>query len=447
MKSLLNFLLETNKLKEIPRTGLVWLGIKNPPTVADHTFRTAIAGWLLGQKNNLNAERIIKIAFSHDLCEVYSGDLTPFWGLLPKEGKKRKEALKRWVRLPLKEKIKREKKEFEKEKKCLLKVIKPLNSPTREEIFSYWLDYKKGRSNEGRFFKQTDKIDSMLEALERLNKKDYSLVTPWWEEAEELMVDPLLSLLLKIIQKKFYNTKFEIDKTTFDKEENAELESILDFLLEIRKLKRMPRKLWVGLGVRDPETVASHIFTLTIIAWILGKENKALDMEKLLKMALCHELPAIYTGDLITPYGRVLPKAKEARLKVFEKWPRLSRKEKENKFARDYKKEKLALQKLTRKLPNSPKKEILQLFDEYKTVSTPEARFLNQLNVLVVLLQGLQYQKKDKNLPVGFLWEWAFEKCDNSICLAFMEELKKKFYGKKFIYKILYLLKRKNEKD
>jgi len=446
MKKILNFLLEAHKLKTIPRTGLVWLGVKNPPTVADHTFRTAIAGWLLGQKNNLNAERLIKNAFAHDICEVYSGDLTPFWGVLPKNEAKRKEKLKRWIRLPLEEKAKRDKKEFEMEKQYLLKLIKPLSPSLREEIFSFWFDYKRGRSAEGRFFKQTDKIDSMLEALEHLNKSEYSMVTPWWEEADELIVDPLLSFLLKIIQNKFYHTKAEIDDEILNKKTIVELENILDFLLEIRKLKRMPRKLWVSLGVKDPETVASHIFTLTLMAWIFGREQKTLNMEKLLKMALCHELPSVYTGDLITPYSRVLPKEKKARRKVFEKWPRLSKKEKEKKFSKDYKKEKTALQKLTSKLPEPLNEEIVQLFKEYKTTSTPEARFLNQLNVLAVLLQGLQYQKEDKDLPVDFLWEWAFEKCDNAACFDFMEILKQKFYGRRFFYKVLRFLIPKKEK-
>ncbi len=83
---------------------------------------------------------------------------------------------------------------------------------------------------------------------------------------------------------------------------------------------------------------------------------------------------------------------------------------------------------------------MVQLFEEYKTTSTPEARFLNQLNVLSVLLQGLQYQKEDKDLPVDFLWEWVFEKCDNAACFDFMETMKKKFYGRHFFYKVLRLL-------
>ncbi len=428
MKNLFNFILKVNKLKAIPRTGLVWLGVENPPTVADHIFRSALTSWLFGGKDNLNIERLIKIAFSHDICEVYSGDMTPFWNLLPKDKKKRKEALKRWIRLPLKEKEKRDKKEFKIEKKSLLKLIKPLELGLKEEIFSCWFDYKRGGTAAGRFFKQTDKMDSMIEALEYLDKKEYSFVTPWWEEADELIVNPLINLFLKTIQNKFYDIKVKIPSNLYDKKTKREVKNLLDFILETGKLKKMPRRIWVSLGVQNPEMVASHIFSLTLLAWVLGQKKKELNMEKLLKMALCHELSAIYTGDLITPYSRVLPKTKKEIKKVFEKWPRLFQKEKQKKFKQDYKKERKAFQKLTQKLPTPLREEMIQLFDEYKTVSTAEARFLNQVNVLTVLFQGLEYQKKDKDLPIRFLWEWTFEKCDDQICFDFIEELKKRFY-------------------
>ncbi len=428
MKNLFNFILKVNKLKTIPRTGLVWLEVKNPPTITDHIFRSALTSWLLGEKDNLNTERLIKIAFSHDLGEVYSGDMTPFWNLLPKDKKKRKEALKRWIRLPIKEKEKRNKKEFEIEKKSLLKLIKPLETELKEEIFSCWLDHKKGCTAAGRFFKQTDKMDSMIEALEYLDKKEYSFVIPWWEEANELIVNPLLKLLLKTIENKFYDTKVKVSNNLYDKKTKREIRNILDFILETGKLKKMPRRIWVSLGVQNPEMVASHIFSLTLLVWILGRKKKELSMEKLLKMALCHELSAVYTGDLITPYSRVLPKTKKEIKKVFEKWPRLFQKEKQKKFKQDYKKERNAFQKLTQKLPTSLKKEMIQLFDEYKTLSSPEARFLNQLNVLVVLLEGIQYKKEDPSISIDWLWEWTYEKCDNSLCLDFIEELKKRFY-------------------
>jgi len=442
MKKTLQFFLEVNKLKTIQRTGWVLRGVQNPETIADHTFRVAITAWLLGEKKNLNATRIIKTALFHDLCEVYAGDVTPFFYYLdlPKDKEKRKKKLMKWVRLSKKEKEKRGQKKWKMEEKSLLRLIKSLSPKPKKEILAFWVDFEKGTTQEGKFTRPADKIDTLLQAIEYFGVGPNSPVTGWWEEIEELTEDPLLLDFLAVVQNNFYDQKRKSSHKISHEKLEKELEGILDFIWRVGKLKHLPRKIWVELGIKNPESVAGHCFTLALMAWVFGQERKDLDMEKLLKMALCHELPSVYTGDLITPYGRVLPKTKRERKRFFIKWPRLSKKEKEKKFLEDYQKEKTALKKLTQKLSSSTREEILQLFDEYKTASSAEARFLNQLNVLAVLFQALLYQKEDKDLPIGFLWEWALERCDNKKCLDFLEALKNKFYGKGFIFKIFNLI-------
>jgi 5'-deoxynucleotidase YfbR-like HD superfamily hydrolase len=428
MKEKLNFLIEIQKLKEIPRTG--WLPfkkiIKNPETTIDHTFRVAFSAWLLGAEKKLDIERSIKIALSHDLCEVYVGDITPFFyydlNHLPKVEKRKKEILSKWVRLPEKEKRKRGKIKFEKEKKGLLKLIKILGPDLRKEFFLSWLDCEKGLTKNGRFVKQLDRIDILLQSLEYFGPNEKISGTGWWEATEEIIEDPLLLDFLNVIQEKFYR------RASKEHRRNKKLASILDLLLKIGKLKRMPRLYWVLREIKNPETVASHIVTLAIMAWIFGKERKELNQEKLLKMALCHELSAVYTGDT-TPYDRILPKNENERKKVLKKMIRLSKKEKEWIFLADYKAEKKAIEKLTKKLDSSIKREILQLWHDYRTRVSPEAKFLSQLNILAVLLQGLLYEKKYKEFSAAPLWEWAFENCDDEICVSLMDEMKKKFYG------------------
>jgi len=129
-----------------------------------------------------------------------------------------------------------------------------------------------------------------------------------------------------------------------------------------------------------------------------------------------------------------MPETTEEKRKIFTKWPRLSQKEKRKRFVKAYKEEKSAIDKLIFKLKPSLKKEIVQLWDEYKNTSTPEARFANQLNVLAVLMQAVLYRKRNKDLPVDWLWEWSFEKCDDPLIFEFIEELKEKFYRGNFIF-------------
>ena len=423
MKNILNFLIKINKLKEVPKTGWVLMKVKNPETIADHVFRVAIASWLLGEKKKLNIEKAIKIALSHDLCEVYAGDSTPFfyWEGLDRDKKKDEEILLKGTRLSKEEKEKRGKIKLTKEKKALSKLIKSLNPELKGEILSTWFHYEKRISKEGRFVKQIDRIETLLQSIEYFGTQKNKGGTSWWEGTEEIVEDPLLLEFLKVTQKKFYG------KAPRGYKKQKELENILDFLLEIGKLKRTSRLYWTIRGIKSPETVAGHIFTLSLMAWIFGRDKKLkLNMEKLLKMALCHELTAVYTGDT-TPYDEILPRSSKKREEILKRCPRLLKSKKTRIFLKNYKEEKKALQKLTLKLRPSLKKEIIQLWEEYRTRSSPEGHFLSQLNTFAVLFQALLYREKDKRFSTVPLWEWVFEISDNPTSFELIKVLKKRF--------------------
>lgn len=418
MKQTLKFLIETQRLKEIPRTGWVLMRLEKPETIADHIFRVAFENWLLGRKKNLNVARLIQISLAHDLCEVYAGDKTPFfyWDGLKREIKEEEKILLRGVRLSQKEKIERSKKKFENEKNSLLKLLSFLNSKKKNEIFSRWLDFEKRISKEGNFAKQVDRIETLLQAIEYFGPDEIKGGTSWWELTEEIVDDPFLLEFLKTIQKKFY-------KRVPDYQKNKYLENSLDFLLKIGKLKRLPRLYWRLRGVKNPETVAGHIFTLSLMAWIFGIEKSNLNIRKLLKMALCHEITAVETGDT-TPYDRILRSRSNEKEKILARMLRLSAKEKRKNFWDDYKIEKRALKKITKKLDREIKKEIFDLWEDYRKKKSSEAYFLSQLNTVAVLFQGIWYKKRDENFSTFSLWEWALESIEDPIILRFLEELK-----------------------
>ena len=275
MKNTLNFLIKINKLKEIPKTGWVLMKVKNPETIADHIFRVAIASWLLSEKKKLNIEKAIKIALSHDLCEVYAGDSTPFfyWEGLDRDKKKDEEILLKGTRLSKEEKEKRGKTKLTKEKKALSKLIKSLKPELKREILSAWFHYEKRISKEGRFVKQIDRIETLLQSIEYFGTQKNKGGTSWWEGTEEIVEDPLLLGFLKVIQKKFYG------QVSGGYKKQKELENILDFLLEIGKLKRTPRLYWTIRGVKNPETVSGHIFTLSLMAWLFGRDKKLIAVQ------------------------------------------------------------------------------------------------------------------------------------------------------------------------
>lgn len=78
--------------------------------------------------------------------------------------------------------------------------------------------------------------------------------------------------------------------------------SAVDFLTEILRLKAVPRIGWLLRGVRDVESVASHSFGTAVIAMLIAdtaRERGAdVNVERVLRMALLHDLTEARTGDL-----------------------------------------------------------------------------------------------------------------------------------------------------
>lgn len=255
MKNIINFLIEVNKLKKMKRTGLVWLEVKNPETIAQHCFRVAIMNWIFAKKilPPLNLEKIIKISLAHDLCEVSI-------------------------------KTKRAKEKFKKEEAALNKLIRFLPSKVKKGIKECWLEYERLGSREGRFAKQGDKVETLLQAFEYWGSNLDSVVPGWRQEVEDLVNNPILLDFLEKIEERFYKK---------NKKNNEELE----FLLKIGKLKQMVRSGWILREVKNGSTVAEDAFLLAIAIWLLN-ERKKLNLEKMLKMSLVYEICEVYAEEI-----------------------------------------------------------------------------------------------------------------------------------------------------
>ncbi|OQY01841.1 MAG: metal-dependent phosphohydrolase [Desulfobacteraceae bacterium 4572_130] len=75
------------------------------------------------------------------------------------------------------------------------------------------------------------------------------------------------------------------------------MNKITDLLFEANILKELPRSGYYFLG-SGHENVAEHSFMTAFIAFIISQIVPDLDSEKLITMALIHDLPEARTGDL-----------------------------------------------------------------------------------------------------------------------------------------------------
>ncbi len=75
------------------------------------------------------------------------------------------------------------------------------------------------------------------------------------------------------------------------------MKNIANFLFEAGMLKRTPRSGFQFLG-SGAESVAEHIFRTTCIGYCLAKLAPNVNVDRLIKMCLFHDLPEARTGDL-----------------------------------------------------------------------------------------------------------------------------------------------------
>jgi len=200
MDKILQFLLKSGELKKIKRKGISFYKSGEPDSASDHSFRMALMAWLFSQNKKIDPEKAMKMALIHDIAKVLTGDITPYDGLLPKNSKQREEFVKKWRRLPLKEKEKRYKDKLKKEEGALKKLTGKLPPALREDIISVWLEYYQGKSPEAKFVHQIDVLENLLESLEMWLKNKTFPTQPWWERADEAIDDPQLLKLMKEIE-------------------------------------------------------------------------------------------------------------------------------------------------------------------------------------------------------------------------------------------------------
>lgn len=75
IKHIANFIAEAGLLKRIKRSGWWVLGINDPESVADHSFRCAVLGYLLARMEKVVPYKVLAMAVFNDIHEARITDL------------------------------------------------------------------------------------------------------------------------------------------------------------------------------------------------------------------------------------------------------------------------------------------------------------------------------------------------------------------------------------
>jgi putative hydrolase of HD superfamily len=140
------------------------------------------------------------------------------------------------------------------------------------------------------------------------------------------------------------------------------LEGVLTFLRDAERLKTVTRSGWTSIGQR--ESVAEHTWRLCLMAMLLYDRAEGVDLARLLKMCLIHDLGEAIGGDIPAPAQAAgASKAGQERADLLQ---------------------------LIAPLPSAVQAAIIALWDEYEAASSPEARLAKGLDKMETILQHTQ---------------------------------------------------------
>ncbi|KAL5228111.1 hypothetical protein ABZP36_016376 [Zizania latifolia] len=143
--------------------------------------------------------------------------------------------------------------------------------------------------------------------------------------------------------------------------------SAIDFLTLCHSLKTTKRKGWINHSIKGPESIADHMYRMSLMALIAG-DLPAVDRERCIKIAIVHDIAEAIVGDITPSDG--IPKAEKSR------------------------REQKALNEMCEVLGGGPiADEIKELWEEYENNASIEANLVKDFDKVEMILQALEYEK------------------------------------------------------
>ena len=136
-----------------------------------------------------------------------------------------------------------------------------------------------------------------------------------------------------------------------------EYSSLLEFMALSEKLKCNTRHSWTTDGRK--ESVAEHTYRLGIFAWLVKEEFQDIDMDRVMKMCLFHDIGEAVTGDVPSFLKGAAEEEKEAE----------------------------ALKKIIQILPEPHQKELADMIEEIEKNETREAKLVHALDKMEAVIQ------------------------------------------------------------
>ncbi|MDO4273451.1 MAG: HD domain-containing protein [Eubacteriales bacterium] len=143
----LQFIKEMEQLKNVTRTA--WTSDGHRESTAEHSWRLAmLAGVMLAEFPELDAQRVLMLALVHDMGELYEGDKSA--ADFPDAEEKYKE-----------------------ESEGVQRAAALLEEPVRSSLIQLWEEYEAGETREARLVKALDKAETIIQHNQGANPVDF----------------------------------------------------------------------------------------------------------------------------------------------------------------------------------------------------------------------------------------------------------------------------------
>jgi putative hydrolase of HD superfamily len=154
---------------------------------------------------------------------------------------------------------------------------------------------------------------------------------------------------------------------------------VLQLLIHGNQLKRSVRSGWVQRGIAEAEDVAAHSYGVAFAALVLVQAvARPLNLEKVLIMALLHDLPEGITTDIPAPAWRYLPQGIKTEV------------------------ERGAMIEILGDTSFAPV--LMTYWEELHQKESPEALLVHDADKLDMYLQALMYEQQTGNRQLAEFW-------------------------------------------
>lgn len=143
-KKMVDFMATVGKSKRLLRSGWVREKVKDPESVAEHSFRITVLAIVLADQLGVDKEKLIKMTFVMNLGEITTGDLV----------------FERGELIDIKKKGEKE----SKEKEGVKNILRDIGAD--KEYIKIFDEMIKRKSPEAKIFWQIDKLEMAMQALE-----------------------------------------------------------------------------------------------------------------------------------------------------------------------------------------------------------------------------------------------------------------------------------------